>query len=160
VQISISSYIKLKLTEEVGPYAVIGRTVRLLLANCLPGQRVPSAWLMGRRCITGCSGSNNGPSARLADRTRGCRGPSARAARRWDPGRGMKSSRHLFSFPQPDPIFSHLSFLLPLKEKASLLGISIGALLGPSEHIPGLSARFSTMSSGYFFESLILSLGF
>jgi hypothetical protein len=50
--------------------------------------------------------------------------------------------------------------LLPLKEKTSLLGISLGALSGPSEHIPGLSARFSTMSSGYFFESRILSLGF
>jgi hypothetical protein len=72
----------------------------------------------------------------------------------------MKLSRHLFSFPQPDPIFPLLSFLLPLKEKASLLGISIGALPGPSEHIPGLFARFSTMSFGYFFESLILFLRF
>jgi hypothetical protein len=36
----------------------------------------------------------------------------------------------------------------------------IRALPGPSEHIPGLSARFSTMSSRYFFESLCLSLGF
>jgi hypothetical protein len=57
--------------------------------------------------------------------------------------------------------FIPFSFFLPsLKEKSSLLGILIGALPEPSEHIPGLSARFSTMSSGYFFESLILSLGF
>jgi hypothetical protein len=136
---------------------VIGRTVWLLLADCPSGQRGPSAWLVGRRCITGHSRCNNGPSA-LGVRTvraprglsAGCRGPSARAARRWDPGRGIKSSRHLSSFPQPDPIFSLLSFLLPLKEKASLLGVSIGALPGPSEHISGLFARFSTMSSGYF----------
>jgi hypothetical protein len=72
----------------------------------------------------------------------------------------MKTSRHLSFFPNPTQVSFFLSFLLPLKEKVSLLRISIGALPGPSEHIPGLSARFSTMSSGYFFESLILFLGF
>jgi hypothetical protein len=65
-----------------------------------------------------------------------------------------------FLLPKPQEVISFLSFLLPLKEKASLLEISIGELPGPSEHIPGLSARFSTMSSRYFFEYLILSLGF
>jgi hypothetical protein len=79
----------------------------------------------------------------------------------WDPGSRMKTSRHSFSFPNPTQVTFFLSFLLPLKEKVSLLGISIGALPGPSEHISGLSARFSTMSSTYFFyESLIPSLGF
>jgi hypothetical protein len=72
----------------------------------------------------------------------------------------MKTMQDSFSSPNPTQVISFLSFLLPLKEKASLLGISIGALLGPSEHIPELSARFSTMSSGYFFAYLILSLRF
>jgi hypothetical protein len=72
----------------------------------------------------------------------------------------MKTKQPSSLFLYPTQFISLLSFLLPLKEKASLLGISIGALPGPSEHILGLSARFSTMSSGYFFESLVLSLGF
>jgi hypothetical protein len=63
-----------------------------------------------------------------------------------------------FLLPKPQEVISFLSFLLPLKEKASLLGISFGALSGPSEHIPGLSARFSTMSSGYFFSKISFSL--
>jgi hypothetical protein len=77
----------------------------------------------------------------------------------WDPGRRDENKQDSSS-PNLTQVFSFLSFLLPLKEKVSLFGISIGALPGPSEHIPGLSARFSTMSSEYFFESLILSLGF
>jgi hypothetical protein len=66
----------------------------------------------------------------------------------WVPGRGDENKQDSFSSPNPTQVISFLSFLLPLKEKVSLLGISIGALLG-------LSAGFSTMSSGYFFESLI-----
>jgi hypothetical protein len=156
-----------EIKKEVGQSTSTGRTVRLLLADRPQGQRGPSAWLVGRRCVSGRSGSNNGPSA-PGDRTvRAPRGPSAgvsrtaaRVARRWVPGRGMKSIQPLLSFlhrtsSPPSPFF------LPyLKEKSSLLGILIRALPRPSEHIPGLSASFSTMSFGYFFESLCLSLGF
>jgi hypothetical protein len=66
----------------------MGQTVQLLLADCPPGRRRPSARLVGKRCSTGRSGSNNRPFARLADCPRGRRGLSARAARRWVPGRG------------------------------------------------------------------------
>jgi hypothetical protein len=74
----------------------------------------------------------------------------------------MKQATPLFSNPTKVSSF-RLSLALSLslsQEKTPSLGISFGALLGPSEHIPGLSVRFSTMSSGYFFEYLILSLGF
>jgi hypothetical protein len=72
----------------------------------------------------------------------------------------MKQATPLFSNPTKVSSF-RLSLALSLsQEKTPSLGISFGALLGPSEHIPGLSVRFSTMSSGYFFKYLILSLGF
>jgi hypothetical protein len=155
-------YLKLfhaEIKKEVGPSAATGRTVRLLLADCPPGQRGPSAWLVGRRCSTGCSGSINGQSAPGVQTVRATRGLSAGVSRTVRPCRARVG-------PRPRGLKSKagrlplLSFLLPLKEKTSLLGISLGALPGPSEHIPGLSARFSTVSSGYFFVSLILSLGF
>jgi hypothetical protein len=142
-----------KFKGEVGPSAAMGRTVRLLLADCPSGRRGPSAWLVGKRCDTGRSGSNNRPSARVANCSRGRRKPSACATCVWVPGRGDENKQDSFSSPNPTQVISFLSFLLPLKEKVSLLGISIGALLG-------LSARFSTMSSGYFFRISHLSLGF
>jgi hypothetical protein len=163
-------YLKLfhaEIKKEVGPSAATGRTVRLLLADCPPGQRGPSAWLVGRSCSTGCSGSFNGQSAPGVRTVRAPRGPSAGVLRTVRPCRARVGPRPRdenksapFPSPTPNPVLPSLSFLLPLKEKSSLLGILIGALPGPSEHIPGLSARFSTMSSGYFFVSLILSLGF
>jgi uncharacterized phage infection (PIP) family protein YhgE len=51
-------------------------------------------------------------------------------------------------FLKPQELLLSLSFLLSLKEKVPTLELLIQALPGPSEHIPGLSARFSTMSSG------------
>jgi hypothetical protein len=160
LQIFISIYIKSKLKGEVGPSAAVGRTVRLVLADCPPGHHGPSARLVGSRCISRRSVSFNRPSALLTDCPRGRRGLSAPAARRWDPGReGVKFAASLL-VPKPKKGPSSLSFLPSFKEKAPSLGILIRALPGPSEHIPGLSARFSTMSSGYFFESLILFLGF
>jgi hypothetical protein len=62
----------------------------------------------------------------------------------------MKSIQPLCPFLHRSQFIPFSFFMLPLKVKASLLGISIGELPGPSEHIPGFSARFSTMSSGYF----------
>jgi hypothetical protein len=62
------------------------------------------------------------------------------------------------SNPTQDSILS-LSCSLS-KKNLHTLELLIQALPGPSEHIPGLFARFSTMSSGYFFAYLILSLGF
>jgi hypothetical protein len=49
LKIFISSYFTLKLKEEFGLSAATGRTVRLLLADCPPGQRGPSAWLVGAK---------------------------------------------------------------------------------------------------------------
>jgi hypothetical protein len=134
----------------------------------------PSARLVGSRCISGRSVSFNGPSAPwvrtvhaprgpstlLADCPRGRRGLSVPAACQWDPSReGDKFAASLL-VPKLKEGPSSLSFLPSLNEKAPSLGILIRALPGPSELIPGLSARFSTMPSGYFFESLILFLGF
>jgi hypothetical protein len=59
----------------------MGRTVRLLLADCLPGRRGPSARLVGKRCSTGRSGSNNGPSVPGRQTVRAPRGLSAGASR-------------------------------------------------------------------------------
>jgi hypothetical protein len=73
-------YLKLfhaEIKKEVGPSAATGRTVRLLLADCPPGQRGPSAWLVGRRCSTGCSRSINGHSAPGVRTVRATRGLSA-----------------------------------------------------------------------------------
>jgi hypothetical protein len=56
-------------------------------------------------------------------------------------------------------LFLHLSLFLLVKKEPPL-GILFGALPGPSEHIHGLSTRFSTMSSEHFFDYLILSHGF
>jgi hypothetical protein len=96
-----------------------------------------------------CRGAR--PSARLADCS--C---VPRAG-----GAGLttcKSSRHdsFFSKLKRTPSLS-LSLALS-QERTPLLGTLIRALLGPSEHIPRLSARFSTMSSGYFFSNNSLSL--
>jgi hypothetical protein len=71
----------LKLKEEVGPSAAIGRTVRLLLADRPPGQRGLSAWLVGRRCFTGRSGGNNGLSVPGVRTVRAPRGLSAWVSR-------------------------------------------------------------------------------
>jgi hypothetical protein len=115
--------------------------------------------IVGRRCSTGCSGSINGQSAAGVRTVRAPRGPSAGVSRTVRPCRvrvGPKPRDEIksapFPSPTPNPVLPSLSFLLPPKEKGSLLGILIGALPGPSEHIPGLSARFSTMSSRYFFR--------
>jgi hypothetical protein len=131
----------------------VGRTVRPLLADRPPGRRGPSARLVGKRGGTGRSGANNGPSALGCQTVRACHaqvGPRSR---------GDKSAAS-FLFPKTQEAFPSLSFLFCIKEKAPSLGILIRALLRPSEHIPGLSARFSTMSPRYFFKYLILSLGF
>jgi uncharacterized Fe-S cluster protein YjdI len=151
----------------VGPSAAVGRTVRLVVADCPPGHRGPSTRLVGSRCISGRSVSFNGPSAPWVWTVRTPRRLSAGASRivracraPVDPGReGVKPAACLL-VPKPIEGASSLSFLPSLKEKAPYLGILIRALPGLSEHIPGLSVRFSTMSSGYFFESLILFLGF
>jgi hypothetical protein len=92
-------------------------------------------------------------------------GISARAVHRWGPGCKEIRKQLFLSSSQTAKAPLHislslslsLSLLLFLKEGHPLLGISIGALLGPSEHIPGLSVRFSTMSSEYFFAYLTLS---
>jgi hypothetical protein len=116
-------------------------------------------WLVGRRCGSGHSGSNNEPSALGARTVRAPRGPSAGVSRTVRPCRARVGPRPRIeivsasSFLPPPKHFAPFSFLLlSLKVIAPLLGISLGALPGPSEHIPGLSARFSTMSSGYFFR--------
>jgi hypothetical protein len=63
-----------------------------------------------------------------------------------------KSSMQLLFFPtRKESSSSSLSCSLS-QGKEPPLGIWIGALPGPSEHIHRLSARFSTMSSGYFFR--------
>jgi hypothetical protein len=146
---------------------VVDRTVRLVLVDCPPGHRGrprgwwgPGASLDVLLVLTDRPRLGSGPSTLLADCPRGRRGLSAPAACRWDPSReGDKFAASLL-VPKLKEGPSSLSFLPSLKEKAPSLGISIRALPGPSELIPGLSARFSTMSSGYFFESLILFLGF
>jgi hypothetical protein len=123
----------------------VGRTVRTHLANCPPGWRGPSARLVGKRCSTRRSGANNGPSARVPRTVRTCRvlvGPRTR---------GDKPVA-LLLLPKPQELLLSLSFLLSLKENTPTLELLIQALPGPSEPIPGLSARFSTMSSGYFFQ--------
>jgi hypothetical protein len=137
-----------------------GRTVRGSASDYPATPGGPSVRVVGRRGGTRCSTVNNGPSTHLADRPLGHRGLSTRAARRWVLGCEEISLLPSFLFPKPQEVFIPLSFLLSLKEKAPSLGILIRALPGPSEHIPGLSARFSTMSSRYFFAYLILSLGF
>jgi hypothetical protein len=71
---------------------------------------------------------------------------------------GCKRSRQLLFFPNPSKASSFNLSLALSQEKTPSLGISFGALPGLFEHIPGLFARFSTMSSGSFFEYLILSL--
>jgi hypothetical protein len=122
---------------------------------------------VGRRRSSGRSGSNNGPSAPGARTVRAPRGLSTGVLRtvrpfrtRVGPRPQMKTFQPLLPFLHRRQFFPFSFFLPSLKEKSSLLGILIRALPGPSENIPGLSARFSTMSSGYCFVSLILSLGF
>jgi hypothetical protein len=138
------------------------------LTDCLPVRRGPSARVEGAWGGTGVSDANNGPSASGCRTVRAPRGLSAGSSRtvracRVQVGprsRGDKSTT-LFSSSQTARALLHisLSFSLALSQgRTPLLGISIGALPGPSEHIPGLSARFSTMSSGYFFTYLTLSL--
>jgi hypothetical protein len=73
--------------RKVGLSAAVGRTVRTLLADRPPGRGGLSAQLVGKRGGTGCSGANNGPSAPGRRSVRAPRGLSARAARRWVPGR-------------------------------------------------------------------------
>jgi hypothetical protein len=62
----------------------------------------------------------------------------------------MKTKQGPLPFSNLTQVFSLPLFIALSQEKAPLLGISFGALPGPSEHVHGLSARFSTMSSGYF----------
>jgi hypothetical protein len=161
-------YLKLfhaEIKKEVGPSASTGRTVRLLLADRPQGQRGPSAWLVGRRCVSGRSGSNNGQSAPGVWTVRAPRGLSAGASRTVRPCHARVGPRPRdvvkqpsFSFPNPTLSSSFSPFLLPLKEKGSLLGMSFGHSPDCPSTSPD-SPRFSTMSSGYFFISHILSLG-
>jgi hypothetical protein len=137
----------------------VDRTVRTLLADRPLGRGGLSARLMGKRGGTGCSGANNGSSTPGCRTVRAPRGPSAGASWtvrtcRTSVGPRSREVKSIVSslFPKPQEAFPSLSFLLYLKEKAPSLGILIRALPGPSEHFPGLSARFSTMSSGYFFR--------
>jgi hypothetical protein len=166
--------LKLNLKGEVRPSAATGRTVRLLLADCPPGWCGPSAWLVRKRCGTGHSRSNNGPSVLGRWTVRVPRGLSAgvsltvrggvadrpRVPRVWYPGQGMKTSRTP-SHPPTRPKSSPFSLSCSLTKKRSP---SWGFRL---EHSPD---RLSTSPdsprgsppyhSGIFFEFLILSLGF
>jgi hypothetical protein len=116
-------YLKLfhaEIKKEVGPSAATGRTVRLLLADCLPGQRGPSAWLVGRRCSTGCSGSIKGQSAPGVRTVRAPRGPSAGVSRTVRPCRARVGPRPWDEInpaspflPPPKPVRPFLLSLAP-----------------------------------------------
>jgi hypothetical protein len=116
----------LNLKKEVGPSAAIGQTVRLLLADCLPGQRGPSAWLVGRRCSTGCSGSINGQSAPGVRTVHAPRGLSAAMSRTVRPCRARVGPRPRdeidpasLSLPPPKPVYPFL-LLAPSLRKGLL----------------------------------------
>jgi hypothetical protein len=121
-------YLKLfhaEIKKEVGPSAATGRTVRLLLADCPPGQRGPSAWLVGRRCSTGCSGSINGQSAPGVRTVHAPRGLSAGVSRTVRPcccarvgprPRGLKSKAGCLLSPS-DPISFPYLFLASSQRK-------------------------------------------
>jgi hypothetical protein len=166
-QIFISSYIKLKLKREVGPSVAMGQTVRPLLADCPPGRCGPSSRLVEKRCSSGRSGSNNGPSTLGGRTVRAPRGLSTGASRTVHRCRAPVGPRpqdeneaRLLLFPNPTQVIPFLSFLLPLKDKASLLGFR----LEHSPDRPGTSPDSPRDSPpchpGIFFKYLILSLGF
>jgi hypothetical protein len=131
----------------------VGWTVQLYLADRPPVHRGPSARFMGELGGTRCSGANNGPFAPGCRTVRGCVADCPRVPRAGGTGvAGCKVKQAVLFFSNATKAPSlHLSLALS-QEKAPSLGISFGALPGPSGHIPGLSTRFSTMSSGYFFR--------
>jgi hypothetical protein len=137
----------------------VGQTVRPLLADRPPGRRGLSARLGGVRGSIGCPGTNNGLSAPGCRTVHAPREPSAWAPRtvrgcraRVGPRPRDENEAGTPSLLQPDPGALSSSLSCSLSRKGTPLGISFGALPGPSEHIPRLSARFSTMSSRYFFR--------
>jgi hypothetical protein len=138
----------------------MGRTVPPLLADCPPGRRGPSVRLVGKRCSTGRSRSNNGPSAPGRRTVRVPRELSTGVSRtvracRTPVGPRPRDENQAGPFSSLSRPKTHTSLFLALslsKKKLPTLKLLIQALPGPSEHNPGLSARFSTMSSGYFFR--------
>jgi hypothetical protein len=151
----------------LGPSAAVGRTVRQFLADCPSVRRGPSARVEGAPGSIRGSGLNNRSSAPGCRTVRVPRGLSAGASRtvracRAQVGPDSRAVSQADRTPSPNRKEPHLfpSLLLSLKKGPPLLGTLFGALPGPSEHIPGLSARFSTMSSGYFSNNHSLSPGF
>jgi hypothetical protein len=98
------------------------RTVRLLLADCPPGQRGPSARLVGKRCISRHSGSNNRSSTRGRRTVRATRGLSAGVSQTVRACRALVGPRPRDEYQQPSSLSrpkTHTSLFLPLSQRKS-----------------------------------------
>jgi hypothetical protein len=159
IPIFISKYHKLKrkrgsdrLRQPGGPSGLTRRTVRGYPTDCLHGSKGCGELLDALVLILDRPRRGPGPSERLVDCPHVRRGLSACATCRWSRGHELLSQQATISLLKPQrPLSTSLSLALS-HGRTPLFGILIGALPGPSEHIHGLSVRFSTMSSGYFFE--------